>query len=224
MKGELGDLTIQRRRGQGGQNADRDRPRCGHDQPKRWNESINQIAFSGAEEFMEKSKNQWIIGHFGLGFYSSFMVARGQGRDLHQILVEERGQDRALENCTGTPEFEMEETDAEHGRGTTIVLRLSEDPLESRQSSKVEEDARARYCPVPARAHRFRQGQGVEGRQVRQIPTRTTSSTTSIRFGRANPPTSPRSSPRSSIIRAIPLWSAARHRSTTTDDVPIRST
>ncbi len=72
-------------------------------------------------------------------------------------------------SCTGTPEFEMEETDAEHDRGTTIVLHLSEDSLEYAESSEGR-GAAAQILPVPARAHRFRQGQGVEGRQVRRDP------------------------------------------------------
>ena len=109
---------------------------------------INQIAFSGAEEFMEKYKNQAIIGHFGLGFYSAFMVS-----DKVEIFTRSfrEGAKSVHWSCTGTPEFEMEETDAEHDRGTTIVLHLSEDSLEYAESSKVEELLRkyCRFLPVP---------------------------------------------------------------------------
>ena len=103
-------------------------------------EYINQIAFSGATDFIEKYKDKanddQIIGHFGLGFYSSFMVA-----DKVEIITKswKEGAKTVRWSCTGTPEFEMEETDAEHDRGTTIVLHLSEDSLEYAESSKVEE-------------------------------------------------------------------------------------
>jgi len=109
---------------------------------------INQIAFSGAEEFMEKYKNQAIIGHFGLGFYSSFMVA-----DKVEIITKswKEGAKTVRWSCTGTPEFEMEETDEAHDRGTTIVLHLSEDALEHAEDSKVEGLLRkyCRFLPIP---------------------------------------------------------------------------
>lgn len=109
---------------------------------------INQIAFSGAEEFMEKYKNQAIIGHFGLGFYSSFMVA-----DKVEIFTKSyrEGAKTVHWSCTGTPEFEMEESDRAHDRGTTIVLHLSEDALEYAEESKVGELLKkyCRFLPVP---------------------------------------------------------------------------
>ena len=115
-------------------------------------EYINQIAFSGATDFIEKYKDKanddQIIGHFGLGFYSSFMVA-----DKVEIFTKSYKKEAKTVHwsCTGTPEFEMEETDAEHDRGTTIVLHLSEDSLEYAESSKVEELLRkyCRFLPVP---------------------------------------------------------------------------
>lgn len=109
---------------------------------------INQIAFSGAEEFMEKYKNQAIIGHFGLGFYSAFMVS-----DKVEIVTRsyKDGSKTVRWSCTGSPEFEMEETTEEHDRGTTIVLHLSEDCLEYAETSKVEGLLRkyCRFLPVP---------------------------------------------------------------------------
>lgn len=109
---------------------------------------INQIAFSGAEEFMEKYKNQAIIGHFGLGFYSSFMVS-----DKVEIITKsyKEGSQTVHWSCTGTPEFEMEETDEAHDRGTTIILHLSEDTSEYAESDKVQELLRkyCRFLPVP---------------------------------------------------------------------------
>lgn len=109
---------------------------------------INQIAFSGAEEFMEKYKDQAIIGHFGLGFYSSFMVA-----DKVEIFTKsyKKGAKTVHWSCTGTPEFEMEETDGAHDRGTTIVLHLSEDAMEYAEESKVGGLLKkyCRFLPVP---------------------------------------------------------------------------
>ena len=146
-KGELGDLTIRvaadkeaktltvtdRGIGMTAEEVDR---------------YINQIAFSGAEEFMEKYKDQAIIGHFGLGFYSAFMVS-----DKVEIVTRSfrEGAKTVHWSCTGTPEFEMEETDEAHDRGTTIVLHLSEDALEYADEAKIEGLLKkyCRFLPVP---------------------------------------------------------------------------
>ncbi len=103
---------------------------------------INQIAFSGAEEFMAKYKDQAIIGHFGLGFYSSFMVS-----DKVEIITRSwrEGAKTVHWSCTGTPEFEMEETDEAAERGTTIVLHLSEEMKEYAEPSKIE-GLLKKYC------------------------------------------------------------------------------
>ena len=95
---------------------------------------INQIAFSSAEEWVEKYKNQSIIGHFGLGFYSAFMVA-----ERVEIFTQSyKADSKAVHwSCTGSPEYEMEEIDA-RDRGTTIVLHLAEDCTEYSQSSKIQ--------------------------------------------------------------------------------------
>lgn len=146
-KGELGDLTIRvavdkeartltvTDRGVGMTAEEVDR-------------YINQIAFSGAEEFMEKYKDQAIIGHFGLGFYSAFMVS-----DKVEIVTRSfrEGAKTVHWSCTGTPEFEMEETDEAHDRGTTIVLHLSEDALEYADEAKIEGLLKkyCRFLPVP---------------------------------------------------------------------------
>ncbi|MBO5717165.1 MAG: molecular chaperone HtpG [Alistipes sp.] len=109
---------------------------------------INQIAFSGAEEFMAKYKDQAIIGHFGLGFYSSFMVA-----DKVEIFTQSyRHEANSVHwSCNGSPEFEMEEIEEKLPRGTRIVLHISEESL---QFTKREEIASLlnKYChflPVP---------------------------------------------------------------------------
>ena len=103
---------------------------------------INQIAFSGAEEFMAKYKEQTIIGHFGLGFYSSFMVA-----DKVEIFSQSYREDEKSVHwsCTGTPEYELETLDEKLDRGTRIVLHLSEDSLQYAQRGEVERLLR-KYC------------------------------------------------------------------------------
>lgn len=147
MQGELGDLTIRvsvdkeaktltvTDRGVGMTAEEVDR-------------YINQIAFSGAEEFMAKYKDQAIIGHFGLGFYSSFMVS-----DKVEIITRSfrEGARTVRWSCTGTPEFEMEETDEAHDRGTSIVLHLSEECAEYADDAKIEGLLKkyCRFLPVP---------------------------------------------------------------------------
>ena len=103
---------------------------------------INQIAFSGAEEFMAKYKDQAIIGHFGLGFYSSFMVA-----DKVEIFSQSyRSEEKSVHwSCNGTPEFEMEELDEKLERGTRIVLHLSEECVEYAQRAEIEALLK-KYC------------------------------------------------------------------------------
>ena len=103
---------------------------------------INQIAFSGAEEFMAKYQDQAIIGHFGLGFYSSFMVS-----DKVEIYTQSYREEAPSVHwsCTGTPEFEMEELEEKLARGTEIVLHLSEDMKEYAESAAIE-GLLKKYC------------------------------------------------------------------------------
>ena len=103
---------------------------------------INQIAFSGAEEFMAKYKDQAIIGHFGLGFYSSFMVA-----DKVEIFSQSyREEEKSVHwSCNGSPEYAMEELDEKLERGTRIVLHLSEECAEYAQRAEVASLLR-KYC------------------------------------------------------------------------------
>ncbi len=112
---------------------------------------INQIAFSGAEEFMAKYKDQSIIGHFGLGFYSAFMVA-------DKVEVRTRsykdGSETVLWSCEGTPEYSLqtlEEEDKQRGRGTDIVLYLSEENAEFADDGRIRTMLRkyCRFLPVP---------------------------------------------------------------------------
>ncbi|MDE6778978.1 MAG: molecular chaperone HtpG [Alistipes sp.] len=147
VKGELGDLTIHVSVDKEAKTltvTDRGVGMTAEEVDK----YINQIAFSGAEEFMAKYKNQAIIGHFGLGFYSSFMVA-----DKVDIFTRSwrEGSKTVHWSCTGSPEFEMEETDEERPRGTSIVLHLAEDTAEYAEEGKVDELLKkyCRFLPIP---------------------------------------------------------------------------
>jgi len=111
---------------------------------------LNQVAFSGAEEFLEKYKGQnqaSIIGHFGLGFYSSFMVS-----DKVEVFTKSyKAEEAAVRwECDGSPEFVLEATE-KTDRGTSIVLHLNEESrefLESDTISKILEKF-CKFLPVP---------------------------------------------------------------------------
>ncbi len=109
---------------------------------------INQIAFSGAEEFLEKYKDKTnIIGHFGLGFYSSFMVASRV--DLITKSYKE-GSEAVKWSCDGSPEYTLEPTE-KASNGTEIVLHLADDSTEFASREKIGELLRkyCRFLPVP---------------------------------------------------------------------------
>ncbi len=110
---------------------------------------INQIAFSGAEEFLEKYKNQTnaIIGHFGLGFYSSFMVS--EKVEIFSKSYQD-GTKAVQWSCDGTPEYSIEEIDREQ-RGTDIILHINDESKEFLEESKIKEllTKYCRYLPVP---------------------------------------------------------------------------
>ncbi len=104
---------------------------------------INRIAFSSAEEFLEKYKNQSnaIIGHFGLGFYSSFMVS-----DKVEIRTKSyrKGSKAVQWSCDGSPEYTLEDLDREEV-GTEVILHLDKDSKEFLEESRIEEILK-RYC------------------------------------------------------------------------------
>ena len=99
---------------------------------------INQVAFSGAEEFLEKykdsAKDSGIIGHFGLGFYSAFMVAE----KVEIITKSYKDEPAAHWTCDGSPEFTLEPSD-KTTRGTEIVLHIAEDSLDFLEEYKISE-------------------------------------------------------------------------------------
>jgi len=110
---------------------------------------INQIAFSSAGEFLEKYKDQIgnIIGHFGLGFYSAFMVAK---KVTIETLSWKEGAKAVKWTCDGSPAYEMEASDKAE-RGTAITLFLDDDSKEYAEKSRIE-GLLNKYCkfmPVP---------------------------------------------------------------------------
>ena len=110
---------------------------------------INQIAFSGAEEFLNKYKNDAnaIIGHFGLGFYSSFMVAKKV--EIRTLSYQENAKP-VMWSCDGSPEYTMSEIDKKE-RGTDIVLYIDDENKEFLEDSKIESLLKkyCRFLPVP---------------------------------------------------------------------------
>jgi molecular chaperone HtpG len=110
---------------------------------------INQIAFSGAEEFLDKYKDaskDGIIGHFGLGFYSAFMVA-----DKVEIITKSYKDEPAVRwVCDGSPEFTLEPSDRTD-RGTEIILHIAEDSLEFLEESRIREllNKYNKFMPIP---------------------------------------------------------------------------
>ncbi|MBW8360804.1 MAG: molecular chaperone HtpG [Kaistella sp.] len=113
---------------------------------------INQVAFSGAEEFLEKykdtAKDAGIIGHFGLGFYSAFMVA-----EKVELITKsfKDGESAVRWICDGSPEFSLEETTDKTDRGTEIILHIAEDSTEFLEESRIRELLLKynRFMPVP---------------------------------------------------------------------------
>ena len=112
---------------------------------------INQIAFSGAEEFIEKYKDKkgddtGIIGHFGLGFYSAFMVA-----DKVEIITKSYKEEPAAHwVCDGSPNYTLEEADKTE-RGTEIILHISDDETEFLEEGKIREllTKYNKFMPIP---------------------------------------------------------------------------
>ena len=153
FKGELGDLTIKvevdkkkktltvRDRGIGMNAEEVDK-------------YINQIAFSGAEEFIAKFKTQSeaeaanIIGHFGLGFYSAFMVSSKVS--LISKSCKEEGANGVIWECDGSPEYTMNEI-PKGDRGTDVILYISEDAAEFLEEGRIREllNKYCKFLPIP---------------------------------------------------------------------------
>lgn len=107
---------------------------------------INQVAFSSAEDFLQKYKDANIIGHFGLGFYSAFMVS-----DKVEIYTKSYKDEPAVYwSCDGSPEFELYQIEKEE-RGTRIVLHINEESTEFLDSIRIKNilEKFCRFLPVP---------------------------------------------------------------------------
>ena len=111
---------------------------------------INEIAFSGAEEFLDKykdaEKDAGIIGHFGLGFYSSFMVA-----DKVEIITKSYKDEPAVHwSCDGSPKFSIKKGKKEE-RGTEIILHIAEDSTEFLEDDRISEllNKYNKFMPIP---------------------------------------------------------------------------
>ena len=115
---------------------------------------INQIAFSGAEEFVEKYKDKpeanAIIGHFGLGFYSSFMVASNV--EIVSLSFKE-GAEAVKWECDGSPDFTLSKSDKTE-RGTDIILHIADDSLEFLEEARIQ-TLLNKYCKFLPVAIRF---------------------------------------------------------------------
>jgi molecular chaperone HtpG len=140
------------------------------DEVKRY---INQVAFSGAEEFLEKykdsAKDSGIIGHFGLGFYSAFMVS-----DKVEIITKSYKNDPAAHwTCDGSPEYTLKKCDKED-RGTEIILHISKDSKEFLEETRIRTllTKYNKFMPVPikfgTKEISKKVGEGKEEKEVKE--------------------------------------------------------
>lgn len=165
FKGELGDLTVRVKVDKENGTitiSDRGLGMTAEEIDK----YINQIAFSGANDFLEKYKDDAnaIIGHFGLGFYSAFMVARTV--DIVTLSYKE-GAKAVKWSCDGSPEFTLEETERSD-RGTDIILHVDEDCKEFLEESRLQ-SLLTKYCHFLAVPVAF--GKKKEWKDGKQVET-----------------------------------------------------
>lgn len=165
FKGELGDLTVRVKVDKENGTitiSDRGLGMTAEEIDK----YINQIAFSGANDFLEKYKDDAnaIIGHFGLGFYSAFMVARTV--DIVTLSYKE-GAKAVKWSCDGSPEFTLEETERSD-RGTDIILHVDEDCKEFLEESRLQ-GLLTKYCHFLAVPVAF--GKKKEWKDGKQVET-----------------------------------------------------
>ncbi len=134
---------------------------------------LNQIAFSSAAEFLEKYQDSSIIGHFGLGFYSAFMVA-----SKVEVVTRSYKPDNAAVRwtCDGTPEYTIEPADKDF-RGTDIVLHISDESAEFMEQHRIQEllDKYCKFLPVPivfgTKTEYFETGEGDDAKEEqREVP------------------------------------------------------
>lgn len=149
VKGDLGDLQIEVKVDKKGKKLHIIDKGIGmtHEEVQKY---INEVAFSGAEEFLEQykdsAKDSGIIGHFGLGFYSAFMVA-----EKVEIITKSFKKGTAAHwTCDGSPEYTLEKADKKE-RGTEIILHIDKDSKEFLEESRIQEllSKYNKFMPVP---------------------------------------------------------------------------
>ncbi|MDA8948849.1 molecular chaperone HtpG [Flavobacteriaceae bacterium] len=149
VKGDLGDLKIEVKVDKKGKKLHIIDKGIGmtHEEVQKY---INEVAFSGAEEFLEQykdsAKDSGIIGHFGLGFYSAFMVAE----KVEIITKSFKDEPGAHWTCDGSPEYTLEQADKSE-RGTEIILHIDGDSKEFLEDSRIQEllSKYNKFMPVP---------------------------------------------------------------------------
>lgn len=149
IKGDLGDLKIEVKIDKKGKKLHIIDQGIGmtHEEVQKY---INEVAFSGAEEFLEQykdtAKDSGIIGHFGLGFYSAFMVA-----EKVEIITKSHQEEPAAHwTCDGSPEYTLETSDKQT-RGTEIILHIDKDSKEFLEEARVGELLQKynKFMPIP---------------------------------------------------------------------------
>ena len=142
FKGELGDLTIRVKLDKKKKTLTVSDRGIGMTAPE-VDQYINQIAFSSAEDFLAKYKNQAnnLIGHFGLGFYSSFMVSEEVEITTKSYLEDSQAVKWV---CNGSPDYTLEETD-DRERGSDIILHIDKESEEFLEESRIEGILK-KYC------------------------------------------------------------------------------
>jgi molecular chaperone HtpG len=138
------------------------------------NKYINEVAFSGAEEFLEQykdsAKDSGIIGHFGLGFYSAFMVAK----KVEIITKSYKDEPAAHWNCDGSPEFTLEKHD-KADRGTEIILHIDKDSKTFLEESQIRSllTKYNKFMPIPIKLGTKEitktEGEGEDAKEIKEV-------------------------------------------------------
>ena len=138
------------------------------------NKYINEVAFSGAEEFLEQykdsAKDSGIIGHFGLGFYSAFMVAK----KVEIITKSYQDEPAAHWTCDGSPEFTLEKHD-KTDRGTEIILHIDKDSKEFLEESQIRTllTKYNKFMPIPIKLGTKEitktEGEGEDAKEIKEV-------------------------------------------------------
>ena len=138
------------------------------------NKYINEVAFSGAEEFLEQykdsAKDSGIIGHFGLGFYSAFMVAK----KVEIITKSYKDEPAAHWTCDGSPEFKLEKHD-KIDRGTEVILHIDKESKEFLEDSQIRSllTKYNKFMPIPIKLGTKEitktEGEGEEAKEIKEV-------------------------------------------------------